>query len=141
EIGEKLKEVYEFELPDGIEKIGNKILLKPFLFAAIEENPFKADERSYPIFFDYPSRQVKVVNIRLPEGFKVEAMPESTITKFNNGACTYQFTTMQSGNFLRFESIFDLKTTVYGQQDYAMLKEFFDHIVEKETEVIILSKI
>ena len=140
-VGEKLKEVYEFELTDGMEKIGSKILLKPFLFTAMAENPFKADDRSYPIFFDYPSKQVKVINILLPEGFEVETLPESSITTFQNDACSYRFTTVQNGNFLRFESVFDLKTIVYNPQDYAILKEFFNHIVEKETEAIILSKI
>ena len=140
-IGEKLKEAYEFELPNGTEMIGDKILLKPFLFTALEENPFKADDRIYPIFFDYPSKQVKVINILLPAGFKVEALPESTITTFNNGACNYKFTTVQNGNFLRIESVFDINGTIYSPNDYAVLKQFFDHIVEKETEAIVLSRI
>ncbi len=141
ELGEKLKEVYEFELSDAAELIGDKILLKPLLFTAMDENPFKADDRIYPIFFDYPSKQVKVVNILLPEGFAVETLPEPSITTFNNGACNYRITMVQNGNFLRIESVFDLKTIIYNPQDYTNLKKFFSYIVEKETEPIVLTKV
>lgn len=139
-IGDDLKEVYEFELSNGFDKVGEKLLLKPLLFTAMEENPFKADERTHPVFFNYPSKHVKVVNILLPEGYTVEAMPEPSAVTFNGGACTYSFNTAQNGRFLRVESVFDLKTTVYNPQDYSVLKQFFNHIVEKETETIVLSK-
>lgn len=140
-LGNELTETFDFELENGIEKISDKIYLKPMLFLARGENPFKADERNYPIFFDYPSLNKKTINIMLPKGYQVESLPESIAYDFNNGAGTYKFVVTQNGNFVRLDSEFIISNTVYTSQDYPALKTFFAQMVEKQSEAIVLSQI
>lgn len=140
EVGEPVKEAYDFELVDGVEVINDKIYFKPLLFMASDENPFKADERKYPIFFDYPAVHKKTANIMVPEGYTVEFLPESSIVELNGGAGTYRFLTNQNANYLRIESELDITNTAYTPKDYAALKQLFATMVEKQTEAIVLVK-
>lgn len=140
-IGEDVKESFEFELQNGIDMINGKIYLQPLLFLAMKENPFKANERTYPIFFEYPSVQANTVNLMIPEGYTVESLPESVISELNNGAGTFKFITTLNGNFLRVQSELDLKHTVYTPKDYEALKKFYATMIEKQTEAVVISKI
>ena len=107
---------------------------------ALQENPFKADERHYPVFFDYPSIRYNTVNVMVPEGYSVESVPENRIYDLNNGAGTFKFIVHQNGNFLRIESTLDLKNIVYTSADYEALKKFYAQMVEKHTEAVVLAK-
>lgn len=140
-IGEEIKQTYEFILKDGVEIIGDKIYVKPMLFLAELENPFKAEERSFPIFFDFPLERDKIVNIKIPAGYKVESLPESINLAFNGGAGNYKFISKENGGYLRVESTFNLGTIVYSSEDYSVLKNFFSLMGEKQSEVIVLTKI
>ena len=135
-----IKETYDFNLTNAVEKVGDKVYLKPLLFLATTESPFKADERKYPIFFNYPSSVANVVNIIIPEGYKVESVPESTILNFNGGAGSFKFVISQQGQFLRVNTEFQMKTTVYSPSDYEALKNFYNELVQKNTEAVVLTK-
>lgn len=141
EVGTDIKQTYTFELENGMERINDKIYLTPLLFLAEKENPFKAEKREYPIFFDFPSLENKTVNILLPEGYEVEFLPESAIIDLNNGAGTFKFITLQNGNYLRIESEYNMKNTVYPPADYKSLKDFFAEVVNKHSEAIVLKRI
>ncbi len=138
--GEEIEEKFEFELQDGLESINGKIYMKPLLFLALEENPFKADERQYPIIFDYPLSRNNTVNIMIPEGYRIESIPESVISDFNSGAGTFKFIASQNGQFLRVQAILEVKNIVYSNKEYEALKNFYALMVEKQTEPVVLSK-
>ena len=104
------------------------------------ENPFKADERSYPVIFDFPSRDSRVVNIIIPEGFEVESLPENSIFQLMGESGVFQFLTSQNGKYLRLESVLVLKNLVYTPEDYDNLKQFYAYIVDKHSETIVLKK-
>lgn len=141
EIGSEIKQTYNFELESGIENINGNLYLKPMLFNAENENPFKADTREYPIIFDFPSLDNRVVNVLVPQGFEVESLPESAIVQLNQGAGTFKFLTSQNGNYLRIESSLDIKNIAYSPTEYDALKKFYAQIVEKHSEAIVLKKI
>ncbi len=140
-VGTDVKESYEFELQQGADVINDKIYLKPFIFKALAENPFKAEERSYPIFFDFPLVRNKTVNVLIPEGYEVEALPESVITKINDGDGEFKFLVSQNGRYLRLEAQLNLNSIIFLPSQYSALKEFYAQMVEKQSEAIVLKKI
>lgn len=140
-IGKDIKESYKFESIDGFEKIGDKIYFKPLFFEAMTENPFKADERTYPIFFDFPTTRKKLVNIMIPDGFKLLSAPESIILKLKDDAAAFSFIVHQNGKFVRIESEVRINRSVFSASDYYNLKKFYNSIVEKQNETIVLDKI
>lgn len=140
-IGKDVKETYNFELLQGVDVINGKVYIKPFVFKSLSENPFKADERNYPIFFDFPMLKNTVVNVLIPEGYEVEALPESLITTINEGEGQFKFLVNQNGRYLRLEAEFDLKNVIFLPTHYKALKDFYAQMVEKQTEAIVLKKI
>lgn len=139
-IGKDIRQSYDFELIDAVENINDKIYLKPLVFNALEENPFKSDERFYPIFFDFPAIESKTVNILVPEGYKVESLPESSISEFKDGSGSFKFIATQNGNFLRIESEFNLNKTVFSTESYEDLKSFYEQMLDKHSEAIVFTK-
>ena len=140
-IGSDIKEIYQFEINNGVEAIGDKLYISPLLFLAEDENPFKAEERTYPIYLNFPANYGSTVNIMLPEGYKAESLPESTMVNMNEDGANFKYIITQSANFLRIESSIALNKAIYAASDYEYLKNFFDEIVSKHSEAIVLSKI
>lgn len=140
-IGEAIKQSFIFELQDGVEVIDDRIYFQPLLFEAVEENPFKADERNYPISFKFPSKNETTVNIMVPQGYEVESLPESLIVELNGGAGSFKYLVHQNGQFLRVNTVIDMNTVFYNATDYEALKNFYASIVDKQTEAIVLKKI
>ncbi|MDT0645384.1 DUF3857 domain-containing protein [Zunongwangia sp. F260] len=141
DISENIREAYTFTAKNAVEEINGKIYLQPFLFDAVRENPFKADERNYPIFFDFPSLQNENITFVAPEGYILESVPESGIFQLNGGEVKYTFLVQQSGSVLSIRSTLDLPKTYFTPEDYEGLKKFYSQIIEKQTEAIVLSKI
>lgn len=140
-IGTDIKETYDFELQQGVDVINGKVYLKPFIFTALKENPFKADERTYPIFFEFPMLKNNTVNVLIPEGYEVESLPESFVSQINGGEGEYKFKVVQNGRFLRLESELSLRNIIFIPEHYGALKEFYAHMVDKQSEAIVLRKI
>ncbi|PKD15793.1 hypothetical protein APR41_10900 [Salegentibacter salinarum] len=139
-IGQDIKQSYNFELRDAMEVINEKIYLRPMVFTALDENPFKGEERNYPIIFDFPSSETKVINFLIPDGYEVESLPESAIVKLKDGDGIFKFIVNFGGKFLRIESSLELNNIVYTSLDYEGLKNFYGHMVNKHSEAIVLSK-
>jgi hypothetical protein len=140
-VNDEIKETYTFTGRNPVEEINGKIYLQPFLFEALQENPFKADERNYPIFFDFPSLQNEAITFVVPEGYVLESFPESGIAQLNGGEVKYTFLVQQSGSVLSIRSTLDLPKTYFTPEDYEGLKNFYSQIIEKQTEAIVLSKV
>ncbi len=66
-----------FELEDFVEEVGDKLVFSPALFFKSNENIFKADKRYLPIYFGFPYSYSNNINFKLPEGYKIERLPES----------------------------------------------------------------
>ncbi|SFB92212.1 Transglutaminase-like superfamily protein [Zunongwangia mangrovi] len=140
-IGQNVKEVYQFEINNGVEAIGDKLYVNPLLFLSEKENPFKAEERTYPIYLNYPVEYASTINFMIPKGYKIESLPESAMVNMNEEDAKFKYLITQSSNFLRLETSIDLNKSVFSANDYEHLKNFFDEIVSKHSEAIVLSKI
>ena len=132
---------YDYEASDVIDDIGGNLYFSPLLFYTTEENPFKLEKREYPIDFAYPFKTRYFVNIMLPEGYVVESMPKSEVLDFQNGASKFEYVAKENGKFLQFNIEFDISTSLIQPQDYEMFKKFFNSVIEKQTEQIVLKKV
>ncbi|RNC84179.1 MAG: DUF3857 domain-containing protein [Winogradskyella sp.] len=132
---------YDYNLNDAIDDIGEKLYFSPLLFMVEKENPFKLNERKYPIDFSMPIKEKYKVNIMLPNGYAIASIPQSEVIQFKDGDVKYSFILKQNGNFIQLSTEFDLKTPIIDPEDYKVFKEFYGKIVEKQAEQIILTKL
>lgn len=119
---------------------GDFIYISPMLGQQLEENPFKLEERLYPVNFGYQLRNIYTVNIDIPEGFVVETLPETAILALPNQGGLFQYQTKLLGNKIMISSNIQLNKSVYLPSDYPYLKEIFTQIIAKQAEQIILKR-
>lgn len=131
---------YSFKLQNAGEIIGEKIYISPMLFFASAENEFKEEERVYPLEFTYPSNYSYNISLILPEGYKVEALPESSKVKFNGEEAEFTYMAVQDGSRVVLKVNFDINNTFVLANDYKQFKDFVGMMVNKETEKLILVK-
>ena len=114
--------------------------ITPLFFLAKKENPFKLEKRLFPVDFGLPWKEKDNVNIQIPEGYKVESLPEPLAIGLpeNKGVFKYQLTNV--GNKIKVVSIFQINSSAISPTYYLALKEFYKKVVEKQTEKIVLVK-
>ena len=131
----------KFLSEDLIEEINGKIYIEPLLFLSQHKNPFKLEDRKFPVDFATPWKDRNTVSIQIPEGYKVESLPESLAIGLPDGLGVFKFRVMQQGNKISTISILQFNEGVIGAQYYASLKGFYGQMVKKQSEKIVLIKL
>ncbi len=139
-LGEDVSEKFDFKINSAAEVIGNKVYLKPMLFEAMEENPFKQNERSYPVFFDYPEIRNCSINILIPDDYQIVSLPESILVNLGDDVGQFKFIVNGRGNVITLSSTIDIKRSVFLAEEYDFLKKFYSNIIKKHGEAIVLEK-
>ncbi|MFI2744029.1 transglutaminase domain-containing protein [Zhouia sp. PK063] len=134
-------ETFSFNQQGAAEKLDNKILVKPLAFYTEEENPFKLEKREFPVDFGYSFKDKYIVTLQIPEGYKVETLPQSAKVVMPKNLGEFIYMATASGNFIRLSVTFDIENATIAPEDYAYLKGFYDQMIKKEAEKIVLTKI
>ena len=140
QIEDELIETIQFNTEDYFSEIGNKILISPMLFIDFGKNPFQSDKRNFPVFLDFPRIIEKKINIKIPENYKIKHLPENKDIHFGDKFGSYHFKIEQYGQTIKITSVFVLTLTVIDTKHYQDLKSFYDQIVKKQHEAIVLEK-
>jgi hypothetical protein len=123
------------------EFIGNKIYLNPFLITFFEENPFKIQERTYPIDFGYKDSYLYVMSIDLGNDLKILEIPKSLNYALPNksGSFICNYEAKNNKLSLYFKVKFD--KAIYESEYYPYLKTFMDKVIEaQKNSIIVLEK-
>ena len=131
---------YDFEAMDLVEDVAGKLYFSPMVFLATEETPFKTETRLYPIDFGYPIKDRYIVTISLPEGYNVESLPENVVYNLGENQGTYRYLISQAGNKLQLSVEFAINQSYIAAEEYGNLKKFFELLIAKENEKVVLSK-
>jgi hypothetical protein len=139
-----LKPVVErikFSSGDFVEEVNGKLYIEPLLFFANTTNPFKLEDRKFPVDFTTPWKDVHRVSIQIPEGYKVEILPKKIAIGMPGDLGVFKFQTSQKGNKINTVCILQFNSAIIAPQYYAVLKGFYAKVVEKQSEKIVLVKI
>lgn len=140
-LGKPIIEKFEYKLENQVNVIGDKIYFSPLLQYALVENPFKLDQRSYPIDYAFPWHEQYNVIITIPSGYEVISRPDDVKLVLNDDLGSFSFQMAEVSNSLQIRVEFSMNKAVIAPQDYAVIKELYKKVVEKETEKVVLSKI
>jgi hypothetical protein len=132
---------YSFSDESIAEEITGKIYINPLAHVAIKNNLFVAESRKYPIDFEYPKEERFIVSWQLPEGYKVESLPEHLEVNLKNGLASYKYDIQEMGDIVKVSVLRTLNRSLVGADSYQDLQAYFKMIVEKEAEKIVLKKI
>lgn len=128
-------------LPDQAQVVGDFIYMNPILLPVFEENPFKIEERTYPVDIPYPIKDRFVLLLTIPEGYAVEELPENLNLALPNKGGRFYFSVNPLGQKVQISYNFQLDQLQFQPEEYKGLKRFFDMMLEKLDEQIVLKKI
>jgi hypothetical protein len=131
----------KFLSEDLIEEINGKLYIEPLLFLSQHKNPFKLEDRKFPVDFATPWKDRHIVSIQIPEGYKVESLPATLAIGLPDNLGVFKFRVMQQGNKISTMSTLQFNEGVIGANYYAALKGFYGQMVKKQSEKIVLIKI
>ena len=141
DIYKPLKESYKIITTDNITFAGNMIYLSPLLGEALTENPFKLEERKYPVDYAYPISKKIIMQYTIPEGYEIAEMPKNITMSLPGKAAKFQFYISTVGNMMQVISNFTINQAVFQYDTYKALQNFYNLVIEKQNEKIVLKKI
>ena len=131
----------KFTTEDLIESIGNKLYIEPSLFLTKRNNPFKLDERKYPVDFTTAWKETNKVTIQIPKGYTIESIPESIAIALPDNLGVFKYQVTKGVDKIKTVSVLQFNASMVPPQYYTYLKDFYTKLVEKQTEKIVLIKI
>lgn len=132
--------VVEYDFTLNMEGENGMVYLNPMFSESLRSNPFKSAVRKYPVEMPAVPDANFTLSMQLPENYTVEEIPKSTIVKYNDGEGLFQFMVQHQGNMIQLRSRVKLSRAQYGPDEYDSLREFYDMIVKKHAEQIVLKK-
>ena len=107
------------------DKSGNKIIIHPVDFFSQHENAFHADNRKFPIMFDYAKEITESIQIELPEGWKIAALPAEENFGNSVGFCQFRAESLNEGHKISIQKRFILNYPFFRTSSYNKVQDFF----------------
>ncbi len=138
DIYKPITEKYEVKINNQAIAMDNTIYLIPTLFDQMKENPFKANERKYPVDFDNKVDISGTIIIEVPENAEVIELPKSQkfVMPDDGGSFLYSIGHMNNKITLSFK--LKINKTRYFINEYDYLKGFYSEIIKKESEPLVI---
>ena len=140
-LNEPIVENYTFKSTNSVEIIGDKLYVSPLLYFTMKENPFKQENREYPVDFVFPNQDNYKISLTIPEGYTVETLPESKVIAMPDNMAKFSYEISKNNNQIQLSYIFDTNNVIIENGYYETLKDFFKELVNKNNEHIVLKKI
>ena len=139
--GKNVMESYDFFVENQADVLGDKIYFSPLFFTAEKENPFKLEKRDYPIDFVFPWQERFMVNIKIPEGYKITSVPENLKLVLPNKGGSFTYNILETNLGIQLTVDVKINQAIIPVHEYGSIKELYKKIIEKETEKVVLSKV
>jgi hypothetical protein len=136
-----VSETFSYKGSDLCELIGGKVYVSPLLFYTEAENPFKQENREYPVDYGFPFMDKFTINIKIPDGYKIESLPASAILTMEDNLGSFKFMTNQTNNTIQVSAMIQINAAIIPSEYYTIIKEFYQKMIDKQNEKIILTKI
>lgn len=115
-------------------------LFSPFLMDREKENPFKSNERLYPVDFGSPREFTTTLNLEFPIQYELVNKPEKIALSLPNAGGRFILDSQLAGNKLTLNNAFSINRTVFSSQEYLYLKELYSRIIQAQNEDLIFRK-
>jgi hypothetical protein len=139
DLSKPFSETFRLQIDNFADVNGASIFFNPLLFTQFAQNPFKSEQRYYPIEFSYPMGELLSVTIKIPENWELVSLPESTIITLDD-QIAYQYKVDMMGNTIRLLHKLDVNDIYYEATDYEHVRKIFDLISRQARNQIVFKK-
>jgi hypothetical protein len=141
DMSKPVTETFTFTSENHCEIIGDKMFINPLLFFTLKKNPFIQEKRQMPIYFGYPKQEKYNINIEIPDGYIVESITKSIKIASEDNVILFVINTQVEGNKIQIIVTKEINTAIMEAEYYSNLKNFFQKIIDKQNEKIVLKKL
>lgn len=136
----KIIERFKFEIENLIQ--ADHIYLNPFLVKFFDKNPFVSAERNYPVDFGHPLRYQYIINIKIPEGYKLKSLPEDKNYNLPDNGGNLKLNINSTIGMLNVFFTFDLNFAHFSNDIYSEIKSIFSEVIKiQDQSLIVLVKV
>ncbi len=140
-VNKPLKRNIYFSLEGDQDENNKLIYINPLLFTQIGSNPFKIENRTYPVDFGYKKNTTNIVKFKIPDGYEVEELPEKKVFALPNSAGRYIYNIVNKDGTIFLTTRLSIKKKLFLPNEYPSLRMFYNKVIEKSNQNIILKKI
>lgn len=136
-----VSEIYDVEIDLYSDMNSKRFAFNPYLMNKLTVNPFKLDERTYPVDMGTASDTKIILTLHLPDGYEVEAPPQNASMTLPNqgGKFITAYEPVVNGAFT-FSHVIQHTRPVYSSEEYPYLKEFYNKIIQTQQVDILFKK-
>ncbi|HEX6891444.1 MAG TPA: DUF3857 and transglutaminase domain-containing protein [Chryseolinea sp.] len=139
-VDENLVQVHNVTVQEQSTVAGDVMYINPFVDMQVKENLFKLEKREYPVDYGSPVEKLYLCKISIPEGYVVDELPKSAVIKLPNNSARYIYNMAQTGNAITLTSNLQINNSLFSQDEYPILREFYTQLVAKQAEQIVFKK-
>jgi hypothetical protein len=115
--------------------------LDPILAEKYKKNPFKSADRQYPVEMPYKMNEVYLLTLNIPDGYVADEVPKPVTLKMDeSNDVIFEYRISQSGGVISLRTRLQVNKTTFQPSQYNVLREFFNKVVAKQNEQIVLKK-
>lgn len=141
DVTKPFREKYEIVAEDGVDGGGDVLYINPMVMNAELENPFKLENREYPVDFGNPFEKILSFTFKVPPGYQIEEVPKPKMYVLPDNTARYIFNVTVHGNVISVTSMLSINKAIYTQLEYPNLREFYNYVVATQSGQIILRKL
>jgi len=132
-------ETFDILIPN--EENANTLYISPFFAEQLKKNPFKQENRLYPVDFGYPKKNIVTFSLEIPNNFEDESFPNPTKLVLEQNAGTYSLNVRNQENFkISFNSLLKVNKPLFYSAEYEPLKRLFKETINTQKKPIVLKK-
>ncbi|MFX0140519.1 MAG: DUF3857 domain-containing protein, partial [Candidatus Hodarchaeota archaeon] len=127
-----------FKITDRAQTFHDYIVFNPTLFGGIGGHSLKQKNRQLPVDFAIGENDSLTIELTFPEDYMIYEQPVDYIIQLPYKAGEVRRKISTIGNKLLIQRVLFLRKTVFQPEEYNTIKEFYDNIVNVDTDYIVL---
>ncbi len=129
---------FDFELEESAD--AETLYINPFLFPFFKENPFKLQERTYPVDFGYKDGYIYNLSFTYDAAYELVDIPKNSILKLPQNSGFLSFSATPNKNSINLTFRLEFKESIYVAEFYPYLKEFMNKAIDIQTNSLFVLK-
>lgn len=132
---------YDVNIESNGDEDASILYIYPMATKRMTKNPFTTLTREYPVDFGVPFNETYKLSFVIPDGYQIDELPKSKSIILDDKVGTFNYQIAQMDKRVVLNMRFSILKSLFLPSEYSNLKSFFDLIVAKEAEQIVLKKI
>nr|WP_295123320.1 DUF3858 domain-containing protein [uncultured Chitinophaga sp.] len=138
EMEQPLQIEYEFDAQDDPK--ADVLYFSPMFSEAYKYNPFKSADRAYPVEMPYATDESLIMAIVVPEGYEADELPKSVRVNYGEDDGFFEYLVANTGASIQMRCRIKMNRATFEPDEYNDLRSFYEVIVKKQAEQIVLKK-